>query len=163
MSAFLGHRGLLMKKGLLPPVPARYWRLLVMGANGSSFVEINEIFMKETDGGPYVQGGGTDIIRSSQAVAAFYAFDNGFYGPSTAWRSAGNPAVTPEYIGKDFNNYAPNVKTIRIVEVKAGSNTSAAPKDFDLQYSHNNVAWVSVIEVRGSENWTANETRVFTA
>lgn len=162
MSALLGHRGFLLTKALPPPIPARYWRLLITAANGAAFVEVNELTMREQPGQPPVAAGGTGLIWSSAAVKAFYAFDMGFYGPNTAWRSVSNPASSPEYIGRDYQGYPTNKTTLRQIEVKCSPNTDAAPKDFRLEYSDDLSLWVSVLEVSGQENWAANENRIFT-
>ncbi len=153
---------------LSPPEIARYWRILILGANGAGFVEINELKMKETEVGGYVQGGGNDLIQSSQAIPAFYAFDGGYYGPSTVWRSAGNPASAPEYIGKDFNTYGATAvspagkRKVSIFEVQAGSNIAATPKDFNFQFSDDFTTWETVYEARGLTDWVINETKIFT-
>ncbi len=168
MSGLLAHRGLLTKKLLAIPESARYWRILILGANGAGFVEINELKMKETEVGGYVQGGGYNMIQSSQANPAFYAFDGGYYGASSVWRSAGNPASVPEYIGKDFDGFSATAvspagkRKVSIFEVQAGSNMAATPKDFNFQFSHDLTTWKTVYEARGQTDWVPNETKIFT-
>ena len=153
---------------LSPLESARYWRLLILSANGADFVEINELKMKETQEGGYVQGGGISMIQSSEASPSFYAFDGGYYGPSTVWRSTGNPASVPEYIGKDYNGHGAtavspaNTRKCSIFEVQVGSNIAATPKDFNFQFSHDFTTWKTVYEAREITDWMLNETKIFT-
>ena len=158
----MGYRGLMMKKGLAPPENARYWRMLILSANGRPYVEVNELTMREQPGQPPMAEGGTYLIQSSQANASFYAFDKGAYGAGAVWRSVGNPATNPEYIGRGYDAYHGGKTKLRAIDVKIGSDTTAAPKDFDLQYSDNLSEWVTVMQVRNQTGWAAMETRAFT-
>lgn len=162
MSPLMGHRGLMMKKGLAPPANARYWRMLILSANGRPYVEVNELTMREQPGQPPMAEGGSSLIQSSQANASFFAFDKGAYGEGAVWRSVGNPATAPEYIGRDYDPYQGAKTTLREIDVKIGSDTTAAPRDFDLQYSDDLSTWVTVMQVREQTGWAAMETRVFT-
>lgn len=161
MSARSGHYALMLKKGLAPLVPARYWRMLITATTGANYVEVRELVMRETPGQPPMATGGSYLLYSSQASGkkAFYAFDNGYYGDNP-WRSSANPAVTPQFIGRDYEPYAGKKTTLRQIDVTVADHL-AAPRDFQLQYSLDNAVWVSVMNVTGQE-WTPGETRVFT-
>lgn len=142
----------------------RYWRLLVSTNEVNSFevtsstLAIAEIELRETISGSDVTGSGTASADStSGGTTAADAFDN---NTATKWSSG--TAGYPHWIKYDFGSG--NDKSIVEVALTSPSSTpTQCARDFDVQWSDDDSAWTTAFSVYGEDQWTATETRVFSA
>lgn len=140
---------------------ARYWRIFhhtVNGGANASWVEV-EMFGSYSADAPNLCVGGTPSASSEHDAnhSVANAFD-GIKNTSTTWASASNQHVN-SWIMYDFG-----VDT-EILGVALTSRQTAAinqtPRDFEIQYSLDNVNWVTFKALEGQVGWGSNETRKY--
>ena len=142
------------------PVAYRYWRIYITATQASTtsdYAEISELEMFTSVGGADVTTGGTPIASSSfgGSVAA-NAFD-GIKTSGSVWTS-GNTTF-PHWLGYDFG--AGNGKVIVAVGISI-MGSSRAPRDFQIEGSHDGVTWYSVNwNVSYQIDWAGYQTRTY--
>jgi len=140
---------------LTPAVSARYWRLHVTAYGGSTFLQINEIEMKESIGGSDVCSGGT-VIKSGEYNDTSWAASNAFDDDTgTGWLVSFGTG--PQWIGYDFGSG--NDKTITEYTIYC-VNSGRIPVDWTLQYSDNGTDWTT-LDTQSSISWSVPETKTF--
>jgi len=136
----------------------RYWRLYVDAVLSGSTIAIAELKLSLTPGGASVTTGGTASASNAAVSAASNAFDG---SGGTRWATA--PSQVPGWLAYDFG--AGNTKDIRgfsIISENVAGYDSETPSRFQLQYSDDGVAWVT-LAVATAANWLQAETRNFSA
>jgi hypothetical protein len=148
------------------PGAHRYWRLYITAPDGSaSFMGLTELALRKGDGssiGAYVSTSNpvySTFVNASNDFAR--AFDGNIV--DSGWLSA--TAASPQYVGMDVESSvgAPfSPVEVRYFDIYGSHNApDASPKDFELQYSDDGVAWSTALAVTGETGWTANELRTF--
>src|SRR6185312_4564472 len=128
-----------------------FWRLFCTDNNGgSTYIEIDEVEFRATSGGsdqvPAMSsnngaGSGSSAARpvgSSQLGAGneiYRAFDN-TTAPFNAWASSG---TTNQYVGALLATPI----AVQEILVRAGADTTNAPKNMTLDYSDDGVTWTT--------------------
>lgn len=145
--------------------PHRYWRLLsirgIPAANG--YLEINEMELRETSGGPNVATGGT---ASASSLFGSNVASNAFNGnPSDYWESddvietGDTPSSRGTWLKYDLG--AGNAKLIQEVSILVNAYVDEGPLDFLIQYSDDDVTWTSKGRFRAATPWVVSTPQVF--
>jgi hypothetical protein len=136
----------------------RYWKWVWTANNGSSRTTVSELTASET------------IAGADQVAAATVTASSTFIGnvaanvqdsdTTTAWTSADFDTQRTLFV--DFGSG--NEKLL--VEYEVSSHTAgavtAAPKDWSIFYSSDNITYKPLGTVLGEVSWAAEETRLFT-
>lgn len=149
------------------PGAHRYWRLLVTQSDGSAFIGTTELQLFDSVGTNRSGGTSLSAITSSSDLnsgnARDFAFDNNIVNSGWLSTSAG----PPQWVRTDVQSLsAPlprtsyEVKTIRIYG--SWNVPSASPRNFELQWSDDDIAWTTALSVTGQTGWTGAQMREFT-
>lgn len=134
--------------------PHRHWRIYINNTvTVDDYLEIKEIEMTDSLGGIDKCISGVVTTNSEDIVnIAAHCFDDNI---NTFWQSA--DTIRPFWVAYDFS------VPINIVEISmtCSSATSRAPKNFEMQYSDNNVDWLPVKRYIDEINWYDKEKRSF--
>lgn len=136
----------------------RYWRLYITAAQNSVETDITELYLYETVGGARITGG---TASADSEFNASYVAANAFDGTGSTWASTAT--AMPHWLKIDFGaGGAKDVAQWGIQSIATVGYTNYTPKTFSLQYSDDNVNWISA-DTRFSETgWSASETRQWT-
>lgn len=142
----------------------RYWRVLITAPDGSTlYCGMTELQLRGTAGGADMTvSGNASAVGASSTIGfgndAFNAFDNNL---STGWLSA---TAGTAWIQWDFVNQGLGAQYVAQIAITGSYNApNASPKDFQLQWSDDNVSFTTVLTVTGETGWTgSSDTRVFT-
>lgn len=158
----------------------RWYRLLVTSNNGhSQYLAICEVELRATVGGADLtdpttantaasasdDAGGT--LWSGSAQAAFD--DNTVYGGTletrAQWLSNSTPpsVAVPKWLKYDLGSSTVVAQVAIIGSHTTDTNPSTTcPKDFKIQGSNDNSAWMDLLAPASQTNWTPAEQRLFT-
>jgi hypothetical protein len=130
---------------------ATRWRLNVQTTVGAAPIEIGEMELMDTHGGPNLATGGTASASSGSTAA------NAFDGSNSTRAILTGASGWLEYaLGT-----TKAIKEVALTLSSAtGAGTSAMPKDFTLEY-FNGTTWVIVGSYRNETAWGVGERRVF--
>lgn len=148
----------------LPGLPAmisggvmgKFWRIYTTVSNSTVNQIIGEIQFRAVVGGPNVAVGGTATADAS-TIGNFPA--RAFDGDTGTWWAHGTPVV-PNWIKYEFASPV-EIKQIALQAGTATANPERMPRDFEVQFSEDNVTWTTVLAVVGQTGWTSGEIRVF--
>lgn len=159
----------------------RYYRILVTANNGHAyFLVICEVEFRATHGGAdltspaaaVTAATASDDARAGGLIwqdSAISAFDNNLvYGGTKAtraqWVSNSTPprVWSPKWLRYDFGTPTAVTQMALIASHTTEVNPStAAPKDFKVQGSNDNVVWTDLVAPSSQTNWTPAEQRLF--
>jgi hypothetical protein len=152
--------------GGVAPGAHRYWRLYITANDGNaSFMGLTELALRKADGssiGAYVS---TSNPVYSTFINASNDFPRAFDGNivNSGWLSS--TAASPQYIGMDVQSAVGALFSpveVRYFDIYGSHNApDASPKDCELQWSDDGVAWTTALAVTGETGWAANEMRTF--
>lgn len=144
-------------------VTKRYWRLLVTEdqrilGGGNYYCNIAELdLIGEWDA--EISYGGATFSSTGNFSGATYEPSKAFDGNNgTCWSGDMNlnPTSNPRWLRTDLGS----AKKIHKVGLTAFD--ASAPKAFKIQYSDDDVNWITFIEVTGQTGWSAGQMRIFT-
>lgn len=134
----------------------KFWRIYTTVSNSTVSQIIGEIQFRAAVGGPNVAVGGTATAdASSGGSGPSLAFDG---DTGTSW--VHGATVVPNWIKYEFDSPV----EIKQIALQASTGTSAfnrMPRDFEVQFSGDNLTWTTVLSVVGQTGWTSGELRVF--
>jgi hypothetical protein len=156
--------------GGAPPGAHRYWRILVLMNNGASFNQsgVTELRLIDAAGVNRVlpNTAETPASASSQVNSpnrAYAAFDGNT--SNTGWISTSSVPY-PHWLRWDFG--ATGARTpVGPVEVKqvtifpSWNLLAGTPRDFDVEWSDDNLAWTNALSVRNQTGWSVGTPRTF--
>ena len=148
------------------PGAHRYWRLFITMTDGSTFAGTTELQLFDASGTNRSGGASLAAIASSSDLnsgnARDLAFDNNL--TNSGWLSSGG--ALPQWIRLDVESAsapaprtAYEVKTFRVYG--SWNLASASPREFELQWSDDDIAWTTALSVTGQTGWTARQMREF--
>ncbi len=145
-----------------PNVTARYWRLLITKdqrsfGGGNYFCNVAELDLIGAWGAENNYVGATFSGTGNFSGATYdpaKAFDG---NAGTCWSGDMNidPSINPRWLKVDLGS----AKAVHAAAVVGFD--SSAPKDFKIQYSNDDVAWTTFIEVVGQTGWTGGQIRTY--
>lgn len=151
------------------PGAHRYWRLFVTQNDGSTiYTGLTELEFFDALGVNRSAVSGRSAVSASSELNSGnerqFAFDGNLV--NSGWLSDASGTL-PQWIRLDVQNAAApsprtayEVKTLRIYG--SWNVPDASPRDFQLQWSDDDIAWTTALSVTGQTGWTANEMREFT-
>ena len=124
----------------------KYWRIFVHTSVDGLNIEVAELEFRTYINGIDTTSPGGIITASAQALeAAVNAFDG---NPASGWRTTGQE----QWIKYEYSEPT----AVHEISMKAGVvSGTRGPKDFDLQYSDDDVEWVTYLEVLGASGWAS--------
>jgi hypothetical protein len=151
--------------GGTPPGAHRYWRIYISANDGhASLCGLTELVLYDTSGNQ-ISGeplwstvGANASSEINVSNVAEQAFDDVF---NTGWLAA---TAANEWISWDMQAMFAigSPQEVKDFDIYGSWNApTASPKDFELQWSDDNVAWTAAKVVTGETGWTAAELRSF--
>jgi len=147
------------------PGAHRYWRIFVTANNGSSFVGLTEAFLLDAAGVNRTQQNTIGAAMASSELnpdnSAFDAFNDSLF---SGWLSSS--ASFPQWVRFDFGS--PNaplprqpVELKQITVFPSWNVLAASPRDFQLQWSDDDVAYTTALTVTNQTGWVIGTGRTF--
>lgn len=142
----------------VPPPSFAYWRINVTATSTGDgfFCTVAELGLREVAAGASATIGGTGFsstnFAGNEAAKAFDASN------ATFWATAG--ADNPAHLGYQFAT-PKSVAQIAITAADNSARAARAPKDFQIQYSADGLAYTTVKTVTNQTGWATGETRLF--
>ncbi len=161
INTFVTANGWTKLRGELDLVPAspknaRYWRIVITETVNTGDLEksLREVELRTTLGGANVATTGSNWTTSDDDGTN--VVDNLASGDSLYWRTTAFVSSTRlAWVAYDFG-----ASTIIRQAVITSQFANEAPRDFTIQWSHDNVAWCTMLKQTGL-SWTAGETKTF--
>jgi hypothetical protein len=154
--------------GGVGPGAHRYWRILITANNGSaSFFGLTEVRMFNSAAVNRIQTNTSTApaLASSQINAtnrAYNAFDNST--TTSGWLSA--TATPPQWVRWDFQatGAAPPLAAVEVKDITifpSHNALNASPRDFELQWSDDDISWTTALSVTNQTGWVVGTGRNF--
>ena len=144
---------------IITTISAQYWRVYISANNGAANCAVAELYFY--DGGGLVD---TFTNRETNSIASSFANSGNRAAlaydqlDSSKWTSL---SAAPAWIGYDFGTPVALSDLQMMGQYVTGNQAAVAPKDFDIEWSNDNVSWTSIASYTGETGWTGAEVRNF--
>jgi len=129
----------------------RYWRLLITANNGdTAFTVVGELGLLDADYLPLTGLGTASASTTQGSQTAALGFDG---DPNTYWESLINEPP-PHWLAYDFGTG--NAEEVAVATITADRDDERMPKDFEVQFSDDGLAWTTDTSFTGETEWDAD-------
>jgi hypothetical protein len=151
----------------------RHWAIKITANNGDQFTAIGELEMRGSVGGAdqtdpvTAQTAASATSEFSAAFADEHAFDDSTTGSNGWWTTSAAPF--PHRLAYDFTSPI-NIVQIAVSAPNGSTGITAAPQDFEIQYSdlaspdvNDDADWTTERSYSGETAWSLGEQRLYFA